>query len=443
MLRLSEDAAVRRVMAARFVRQFPALLPAIAAGELHLTGLLMLGPHLTRDNHLEVLACAKHRTKKEIAKLVRVLDPLPEVPASIEVLGPERPRSSRATWEQHVASFCPGRELPPGDRPRDWMNEPCEPSAPAAPARRIAGLPRDLAPRGPRDALAEPLETSAPVRITGSPAKLPSSDYPRNWMDQPLEGSAPAMPAQIAGLPQGLASADGSHPRTDGESSEVSARARIIGPLRFKVQFTATEEFVELIERARALLSQRRGPASIDQIQLEALRLFVTSLEKKRYGASERRKPQPEPSPEPSLKPEPTTEPTLDSEPESMPTSEPILEPESTSEPRSRSRHVPALARRAVFERDGARCTFVDATGRRCVETHYLELHHRQPFAQGGGHHEANLALRCAAHNALAAELDFGSLQIAAKRDALRHLPYSAAAHSTCPAHAPPESGGS
>jgi hypothetical protein len=44
-LRLSEDAAVRRVMAARFVRQFPALLQAIAAGELHLTGLLMLGPH--------------------------------------------------------------------------------------------------------------------------------------------------------------------------------------------------------------------------------------------------------------------------------------------------------------------------------------------------------------------------------------------------------------
>src|SRR5688572_14395464 len=76
-LRLSEDAAVRRVTAARLVRQFPALLDAIATGELHLTGLLMLGPHLTRDNHLDVLARAKHRTKKEIAKLVRVLDPLP------------------------------------------------------------------------------------------------------------------------------------------------------------------------------------------------------------------------------------------------------------------------------------------------------------------------------------------------------------------------------
>ena len=65
-LRFSEDEAFRRVSAARLVRRFPVLLDAIAAGELHLTGLLMLGPHLTTENLLEVLARAKHRTKKEI-----------------------------------------------------------------------------------------------------------------------------------------------------------------------------------------------------------------------------------------------------------------------------------------------------------------------------------------------------------------------------------------
>jgi hypothetical protein len=48
-LRLSEDEAYRRVTAARLVRRFPALLEAIGAGELHLTGLLMLGPHLTAE----------------------------------------------------------------------------------------------------------------------------------------------------------------------------------------------------------------------------------------------------------------------------------------------------------------------------------------------------------------------------------------------------------
>jgi hypothetical protein len=138
-LRLSEDAAVCRVTAARLVRQFPALLDAVAAGEIHLTGLLMLGPHLTRDNHLDVLARAKHRTKKELAKLVRTLDPLPEVPARIQALGPEAP--GRATWADYVASFNPVRELTPGDRPREWVEAaPAELSAPARIAEPAAAL---------------------------------------------------------------------------------------------------------------------------------------------------------------------------------------------------------------------------------------------------------------------------------------------------------------
>lgn len=37
-LHLSEDEAYRRVAAARLVRRFPAILDAVAAGELHLTG---------------------------------------------------------------------------------------------------------------------------------------------------------------------------------------------------------------------------------------------------------------------------------------------------------------------------------------------------------------------------------------------------------------------
>jgi len=73
-LQFSEDAAFRRVSAARFVKAFPALFDAVASGELHLTGLLMIAPHLTASNQHEVLARAKHRTKKELAKLVRELD---------------------------------------------------------------------------------------------------------------------------------------------------------------------------------------------------------------------------------------------------------------------------------------------------------------------------------------------------------------------------------
>ena len=67
-LRFSEDAAARRAAAARWVKQFPVILEHVANGEIHLTGLLMIGPHLTLENHVEVLARAKFRTKKEIAK---------------------------------------------------------------------------------------------------------------------------------------------------------------------------------------------------------------------------------------------------------------------------------------------------------------------------------------------------------------------------------------
>ncbi|HXK17671.1 MAG TPA: hypothetical protein VNG33_07705, partial [Polyangiaceae bacterium] len=124
-LRFSEDAAARRSSAAKLVKRFPALLDAVANGELHLTGLLMLGPHLTDENQVEVLGRAKFRTKKELAKLVRILDPLPQVPDSIEPVGPAPARlARRPTWAQFVESLCPPvRELPPGERPRDWAND--------------------------------------------------------------------------------------------------------------------------------------------------------------------------------------------------------------------------------------------------------------------------------------------------------------------------------
>src|SRR4029078_1848793 len=87
-LRMSEDAALRLAHAARIARRFPVVYERIAAGEIHLTAVLMLGPHLTESNHAEVLGRANHRTKKEIAALVRMLDPLPRVPDRVTPLGP-------------------------------------------------------------------------------------------------------------------------------------------------------------------------------------------------------------------------------------------------------------------------------------------------------------------------------------------------------------------
>ena len=83
-----------------------------------------------------------------------------------------------------------------------------------------------------------------------------------------------------------------------------------------------------------------------------------------------------------------------------------------------------------MFERDGGRCAYVDDSGQRCRETHYLELHHLEAFAKGGEHGEHNLALRCRAHNALAAEADFGREFMAQARDGLAHESFAAQAAS-------------
>jgi hypothetical protein len=64
--------------------------------------------------------------------------------------------------------------------------------------------------------------------------------------------------------------------------------------------------------------------------------------------------------------------------------------------------------RREVFERDGERCTFVDAAGRRCEARTLLELDHITARALGGTDAADNLRVRCRPHNALAAERDFG-----------------------------------
>jgi hypothetical protein len=76
--------------------------------------------------------------------------------------------------------------------------------------------------------------------------------------------------------------------------------------------------------------------------------------------------------------------------------------------PRRRGRYIPAAVRRAVWERDGGRCTYVDATGQRCRERACLEFDHIDPYARGGSSAVSNLRLACRSHNGLAAEQAFG-----------------------------------
>ncbi len=69
---------------------------------------------------------------------------------------------------------------------------------------------------------------------------------------------------------------------------------------------------------------------------------------------------------------------------------------------------IPAEVRREVWRRDGGRCAFVAADGRRCDSRWKLEIDHIQPAALGGSSRVDELRLACRAHNLLYAERAFG-----------------------------------
>ena len=90
---MSESTAGKRIGAARTARRFPVLFEMVARGEIHLSGIHRLKAHLTRENHEQVLAQAKHQTIRQIEELVARLAPQPDVPTTLRAL-PNRTTSS-------------------------------------------------------------------------------------------------------------------------------------------------------------------------------------------------------------------------------------------------------------------------------------------------------------------------------------------------------------
>ena len=77
-LHLSEDSAYKRIQVARAARAFPAIFCAIAEGRLHLSGAVLLAPHLTTDNSEALIAAATHQSKRVIEQLIAARFPRSE-----------------------------------------------------------------------------------------------------------------------------------------------------------------------------------------------------------------------------------------------------------------------------------------------------------------------------------------------------------------------------
>jgi hypothetical protein len=75
VLRLSESAAYHRIQVARAAQRFPVILDQLAQGAITLTAVALLAPHLTNENHREILDAARHKSRREVEHLVARLEP--------------------------------------------------------------------------------------------------------------------------------------------------------------------------------------------------------------------------------------------------------------------------------------------------------------------------------------------------------------------------------
>ena len=71
----SEDQAAKRIHAARAARDFPLIYQLLEQRHVHLSAVVKLAPHLTLENHRELLWKAAGRTRLEIEAIVACLAP--------------------------------------------------------------------------------------------------------------------------------------------------------------------------------------------------------------------------------------------------------------------------------------------------------------------------------------------------------------------------------
>src|SRR5438132_221754 len=182
---------------------------------------------------------------------------------------------------------------------------------------------------------------------------------------EPASSALPAQPeaASAPGVPRGLS------PRDLGTNRPV---IRPLSEEMFKIQFTATRAFRDKLTQAQALLRHRIPDRDIVRTLETALDLLIEKVKKERFATG--RKPRAT-----SLEPKPAS-----------------------------SRHVPDAIKRAVYERDGGRCTFKDDRGRRCPESGGLEFDHVDGFAVTHLHDVDRIRLLCTAHNKRAADQIYG-----------------------------------
>jgi hypothetical protein len=424
-LGMSEDEAYRRIRVARLGRRFSSVLEHLAGGGVSLSVAALLEPVLTEENHDALLAAVSGRTVAEAREVLAAWFPRPDALPFIRKL-PDRRAPERRMPEERAA---------PANTQRTLIEQRTltETAAPAAEQQQTSiGSPT----RG--------LTVDARHGTLDAGARRSVDDPAKNASDSATTASALDAMAMLP-------------------ASRV--RASTIEPLsseRYKVQLTASAELKRKIELARDLLRHAVPQGDLATIIDRALDLLIEKTLLRRFAgrsrgsaassaqqppassagvpaseapASHRESPSAAPT---SASPQALTVPPHAASSSRAVAAQAVSPPASSSPPPAlteqasaaqppalkkpvgsapsasrRSRHIPHSVRRAVFERDGLRCTWRGPDGRQCDSRAWLEHDHITPRGQGGTNDATNGRLLCRAHNRLSAEHAYGQQTIA------------------------------
>ena len=161
----------------------------------------------------------------------------------------------------------------------------------------------------------------------------------------------------------------GPAPARTPEAPDKSAVVEPLAPSRYRVQFTASAQLHDKLQRLAALMPGADLVSMLEASVTEKLE----RLEAKRLGKVK--------NPRKSLE-------------------------DADTAPGGRG--IPAPVRRFVWARDQAQCTFEASGGRRCPERRGLQFHHDDPHGLGGDRSAHNVRLLCRPHNLYMAEMDYG-----------------------------------
>jgi hypothetical protein len=317
-LGFSEEAAYNRITVARAARRWPAVMEAARSGRVHLTGLRLLAPHLTAENQAELLAEAAGKSKREIEEIVARLAPRAPVATSI--------RKVRAA---SAAGVTPGAPAVDASSDVPVTPGPVELPAAAGPEEAVLAVRPELPLVRRLDAEGGPPLPVEPYLRHGQPGPPPPFRAPR--LATPLA--------------QDL----------------------------FKIQFTATRVFCDMLREAQDLLRHSVPDGDTEVLMTRALRLLIAEVKKERFGVGRKARPV-----------------------------------KRTTNDGAASRQIPDAIKRAVWERDGGRCTYRDKRGKRCEATAFLTFEHDDGFARTRTHSVDRIRLLCHAHNQHAAEEMYG-----------------------------------